>query len=178
MRAGPHVLAFMLLAGLSPVAAQEEPAPALRLSYPEKRWSLTADLEGFVLGEPRLSATGDLVSVSGYDPDSGLILSARLEPARVDGDATVCRQYHWRNLEERTPSARQVEFGELGRIAFVEYLVPMTAGAPGDRKRVHACLVHDGVWINIQLTTGVYKPEDELELARVLWKLRITDGVP
>ena len=174
MRTGFCLTAFGLFAGLVPVVAQHEPAPALRIRYPDKTWALTADLDGFVLGEPRLNHAGNLVMMHGYDPESGLILSVRLEPAEVPGDATVCRRYRWGALEKRTPGARAVELGEHGRMAWVEFLVPMTEGAPAEQKQVHAYLAHDGVWIDIHLTTGIYEPEVELALARALWKFGIT----
>ena len=175
-----QVLVF-ILTGWATAAPQAETVevtdvPVLRVVYPDKPWSLVADLDGFEIGEPHLNARGDTVSIKGYDPESELLLSVKLAPGASEGGAIECRNRYWKALRERTPGVRG-DLLELGDLALVEYAAPSVEGVTADQRQVHGCLVHDGVWIEIHLSAAVFRPGDQVTVRRVLRRFRIApDG--
>jgi hypothetical protein len=156
--------------GVEPVVGADR---TLRLDYPGKPWSLTAKLEGFEFGEPRLSDADDVVAIAGYDAESELLITIRLEPAVLPGDASVCRDHHWRLIKERHTTIRGVKLSERGSMAVVEFITPALEGISAEQKQVHGYLVVDGVWIDIHLSTAVFELEDELLLSRILRRFEV-----
>jgi hypothetical protein len=170
------ILAWSTVAAPADEKVEVADVPALRVVYPDKPWSLVADLDGFEIGESHLNTRGDTVSIKGYDPESELLLSVRLSPAADDGGAVVCRNHYWKALRARTPGVRG-DLSELGDLAVVEYAAAPIEGVTADQRQVHGCLVHDRIWIEIHLSAAVFKAGDQVTVRRTLRQFGIAhDG--
>ena len=145
------------------------PTAPLELALPSRSWGLTGTLPGVLLSSSRKTSSG--VTLRGTDIDSGLVIRASLYPAPEPGGSLHCRDVLWKR--ERPPETRDVKKKELGPWAFVEYDTPSSRGAPIDKRDLLACRVHDGVWIQVEISLPTVEDEDRDSLRGPLAALTI-----
>ncbi|HEX8178711.1 MAG TPA: hypothetical protein VF525_04125 [Pyrinomonadaceae bacterium] len=213
-RATVALIALLLISAASALAQQPGATDIHRLSLPGKAWALDVDLNGFTTSPAelmtdlpanmRFAATIRLISQpkpkAGPDDDAYTLtalskpegrvdhlamLTIRLEPAQMKGDATTLRaDIIDRQIKSRRASKSDIKTLEYKQIPIVSYKIPAVISIDGfaefsmqgpPMRGLVAYLVQDDTWIIINYVGQPLKEGDEKQFYALLDSIKITD---
>lgn len=83
------------------------------------------------------------------------------------------RQPHPENFLDSAPEDHLSLRTPSDRVALLEFQLADPPGEPASYKSLNASLVHDGVWVDVHISKGSFKPEDQALFEAVLGSVRI-----
>src|SRR5262249_52625279 len=95
------------------------------LAYPGKPWRLTLDLSGYLMDPPAPLANGQGATLGGKNPNTGMMITVFLEPAKPGWTAVQYRDDYWERVKKDMPADRKdIVLREKGETALLEFRIP------------------------------------------------------
>ncbi|MEM7246229.1 MAG: hypothetical protein AAF533_12850 [Acidobacteriota bacterium] len=151
-------------------------AGELRLHVPGKPWRVSMQLPGFAADVERDSLGGG-VTISAHDPRTRITARLYVEPTRegwTPGDHADQLLASKRTSGCAISRVRQSSHRDVARL---QYVVDSCTGLPADLMSLHAIRVHDGTWIDAEVTQPGARTKDLSRLRSMLASVRI-EGSP
>jgi tetratricopeptide (TPR) repeat protein len=131
---------------------------------PGKAWAPELNGTGFTTRDNEIQADGRRYFLA-ENGKTRVIVSAFLESAKEPVPAGECKH----SLEEKAKSnaslasahLRGIEYRESGELQILEFVLPEFDGVPKNQKNVFACLIKDGVFVDIHISKLFFKATDQ-----------------
>jgi tetratricopeptide (TPR) repeat protein len=162
-------VALLLLACAQTLWAQQE---SYRL--PDKKGTLLIT-SGMKTKSIELVDDDSQLRVKWISPAHRMIMTAFVQPAEAFGDARICRDTWWPQVERSIVSVVKIKdktFREQDGVALVEYMVPKFEKTI-NQKHVHAYLAGGDVWVEVHISKDDFKPEDQALFDAILRTLHL-----
>lgn len=173
--AGAMVATVLWASGIRTAAgAEASPAEARTiLSLPGKSWGVALGLAGYDISINALKGDGRRYVMASHR-DTGVNVSATLEPTREPATATGCIAY----LEtlSKSPLARlgrDTKLTTTSTLPSLEYTVQEFQGVKLAQRHVHLCYPKDNVYMDLHLSKVQFTPADEAHFRAFLDTVRI-----
>jgi len=149
----------------------------LRVPARGRSWAVLVDVPGFRMFKPRAGEDGLGTLVLGQHPDSGLVASVILRPARGASSAEECREADLPRIHEGAPALVELRLSAAGPAARATYAVPDHGGEPVRQDHAHAWLHREGVCANVHVSKIAPSPGDAAAMERVLDSARFGEDL-
>lgn len=169
------IFAAMVAALFSHCLLRADSTNSLYLTTPGSSWSLEIGAPGLKLEERELSPDGTAARLMAENKTAGIILSAFLEKAPHPGDAKQCREYYWAKAQKSPMKKDDIKMSVSGSVALVEYMVKQYQGVQVNQKNINAYLANKGYWMDVHISKGDFKPEDEAQLRAMIKDVHINE---
>ena len=160
--------AALLLCALAPAALA-----APDIATPNSPWKLAFAMDGV---KPRLYEIkpGTDSASFNYTRKDGVAIEVYIEPAKAKGceSAEQCRDKLWKLLQPKLDGTERTAQGQLGEAYTIEILLPKERNLPVNAKTLYAEFVHDGYWLDLRVSKGGFKPEDQAKLEALVHSVR------
>lgn len=158
------------------MASALEGQSLMRISLPDKSWSLQIDAPAFEVQQNATRPDGRR-SIMATNKTNGMVVSATLE--RVNGEAKLagCRKVNeGRVTSFRALNLKNVQHGQIEEFITLEYIIPEVSGKPVNQKNLWACTVKEDVFTDIHISKVSFASEDRALLLAVLASVHFVDG--
>jgi hypothetical protein len=160
-------LVHLICAGFLALPGSVHAEPAADFTVPNAPWRMTLAMSGASLRTHELKPGGDIGAFLLTRKD-GLDISIFIEPAKDCKTAQECRDRLWKSVEPKLAGATEINQSQIGAAFTIEFLLPKLNNIPVHQKNVYAEFVADGYWVDVRLSKGAFKPEDQARFAALI----------
>ncbi len=147
----------------------------LQVKFPGKRWGVVVNSPGFTVQTNSKQQDGRQYLVAVND-ESGMYLSVILERTRKKADPGICPAYVRERVESFAGLGLQdVKYSSTSTMAIAEYIVPDLAGYKLQQKHLLACAAREDIYIDIHLSKGQFKAEEEQLFTSLIEAVKIEE---
>ncbi len=165
---------------LAAVRAEEPKATSdtVKLSLPDKNWSLVLDLPGFSVEKNEIQPDGRRY-MTATNAETGIAISTYLEEANATASIETCKA----QLEELAKPVKGVKMMgvsiyDLNGMKVLEFLLPEVEGRRVRQKNFFVCIPKEDVYVHMNLRKSGWKFGEEKLIGIVLANLRFEDNPP
>ena len=167
-RAGRPRRAVLLLL-LCALATAAKAAPDI--ATPKSPWKLTFAMDDVTPRQHELKPGSDSASFN-FTRKDGVSILVYIEPVKDCQAAEQCRDKLWKVLQPKLNGTERTTQGQLGEAYTIEILLPKERNLPVNAKTLYAEFVHEGYWIDMRLSKGGFKPEEQAKLEALVHTVR------
>ncbi len=178
-RAAARLLAASLLFLAAALAEEPKSTPdTVKLSLPDKTWSLVLDLPGFAVEKNEIQADGRRY-MTGSNAETGVAISTYLEKTKAHVDLETCKATLEARAKAATPSKKMgLSIYDLNGMKVLEYLVPEVGGRRIREKNFFICIPKEDVFVDMHLSKSAWQFGQEKLFGIILANLRFEDNPP
>lgn len=140
------------------------------LSLPDAGWEVLVDVRGFTIEDKATQA-----HLQATSNESGLVISAFLEPGHPGASSVDCRDHYVAKLSNSPVlMSEQLQF-EQGPMALHEYKIEKYQGVRVRQMNIHGYLAHSDVCVELHVSKLNYRERQRDELLMVLQSAKVVE---
>ena len=159
------------------VYSNDEIKNTLSISLPDRTWAVEVQAEGFTLDDDQ-SAPGGKRRIQASDDTRGITISVQLEQVNHEPTLDECRQSQRDRVKAFTGklAMREIKYWDDGKMAFLQYFVPVYEGRPVKQNNLFACFSKENVFVDVHVSKLLFEPKDELMLSAVMGTVYVAEN--
>ncbi len=165
---------------LTSARAQESKSSGdvVKLSLPDKSWSLVIELPGFAVEKNEIQPDGRRY-MAAANAETGVAISTILEKANATASIEACKA----KLQELAKPVKGVKMMgvsiyDLNGMKVLEFLLPEVEGRRVRQKNFVVCIPKEDVYVHMNLKKSAWKFGEEKLIGIILANLRFEENSP
>jgi hypothetical protein len=165
---------------LTSARAQESKSSAdvVKLSLPDKSWSLAIELPGFAVEKNEIQPDGRRY-MAAANAETGVAISTYLEKTKAPADLEGCKATLEARAKAPAPFKKMgLSIYDLNGMKVLEYLVPEIERRRVHEKNFYVCIPKEDVFVDIHLSKAAWQLGQEKLFAVILANLSFEENPP
>ena len=146
-------------------------APLVPITTPNAPWTIAFAMDGVQMRSHEIKPNTDSGSFL-FTRKDGVSISVFIEPAKDCKSAEPCRDKLFKLLQAKLDGTEQVTQGQLGDAYTIEIFVLKQRNLPIHEKNLYAEFFRDGYWVDLRLSKGGFKPDDQARIESLVSSVR------
>jgi hypothetical protein len=147
-------------------------AQLVPITTPNAPWTIAFAMDGVQMRSHEIKPNTDSGSFLFTRKTDGVSISVFIEPAKECKSAEQCRDKLFKVLQAKLDGTEKVTQGQIGDASTIEIFVLKQRNLPIHEKNLYAEFYADGYWVDVRLSKGGFKPDDQARLEALVQSVR------